>query len=146
MALGARGRQAVQVLIDDEQILGSPFMLDLLAAGPDLERTLITGNGLSKVRAGEAAVCNVKLLDSFENAIGLSDAIRFGLALVGVDQKLDRKKRPTDQYMGKGMISRRTTGCPTCRRRRVNCNCCWYEMPVDGKRWKRTQLPGSPSR
>ena len=49
-------------MIDDEQVLGSPFYLELLPGAPALEKTVITGSGLTKAQAGENAVVNVKLL------------------------------------------------------------------------------------
>ena len=91
-------------------------------------------------------MCNVKLLDSFENAIGLSDGIRFGMALVGVEQKLNRKKRPSDHHQGKWNdleAHYEMTYVPTSAGELQLL--LWYETPIEGrKRWKRTQLPGSP--
>lgn len=95
------GKHSVQVSIGDEQILHSPCILELLPAAPALDKTIITGSGLAQAKAGEASVCNVKLLDAFENAIRMTERIRFGIALVASHEKPRRKKRPSDPYVGK---------------------------------------------
>ena len=145
------GRHTVKVLIDEEEILGSPFTLELLPTVPALERTLITGDGLSSGRVGEPAVVNVKLIDAFENSIGMTDTLRFGLALVGTDEKPRRKKRPSDKYTKRWIDEggRTNNGYLEMRYVPMRAGEChllmWYETPLDGrKRWERTQLPGSP--
>lgn len=98
-----RGTFEVQVTIDGEQILGSPFLIKLVSDSPDLEKTTCSGNGLKKTRAGEPSTVELRLVDQYENAAVAGPELSFGITLVRSDKKDEKnawRTQKSDPYEG----------------------------------------------
>ena len=99
------GTYEVSVHIDGLAIDGAPASMTLVADRPELEKTEISGSGLSKVAAGKAANVSITLMDTHSNIAGRasSASFLFGMTLCSSGNKelKDRWKcDASDPYEG----------------------------------------------
>ena len=76
--------------------------MELLPGPPELSNTDTKSTSLEVATAGVTSKLQVTLKDTYGNALlGTSGQIRFGLALLGPNDKPRRRKRKSDPYEGK---------------------------------------------
>ena len=85
------GAFPVEVTVDGEPVCGSPIVLIMRAAQPELSRFVLSGAGLKMATAGELATVSIKVHDRFGNVADPGEAPSFGLALVSVDRTMDAR-------------------------------------------------------
>ena len=86
------GVVTVHVRIDGDDIAGSPFRVQLYAAVPDLQKTLISGDGVERGTAGEPSVIRLQLRDEHGNTALGGDSLRFGMTTVLTEEEQQKKK------------------------------------------------------
>ena len=86
------GSFVVSVMIANVHLVGSPFELTLRAAPPEVDKIVVSGEGLSSAQAGRPALINLYCLDKFDNLASQSGetTIAFGLKLLPRDSKEDK--------------------------------------------------------
>lgn len=93
----------VSVTIDDIIIQGTPTNLRLISDSPDLSRTTISGEGLTKAQAGKPATIEMRLHDQHGNVALAPPSLKFGLTVVRADVKEEKehwKTIPSNEFKG----------------------------------------------
>lgn len=80
----ASGIFAINVMMNNVHVLGSPTQVTMVAGPPDVAKCTLTGEGLSSAQAGLPATIVIGVKDVFGNdsTIPKDDSIVFGLALL----------------------------------------------------------------
>ena len=101
------GTYDVHVTIDGLHIYGSPTLLTLLPANPEVPKCEVSGGGLKSAIAGDPVVISVRCKDRFSNPTLPGSSLSFGLAIdtpraapekmEKKDKKNDEKKREADK-------------------------------------------------
>ena len=87
------GKYELNVTISDVNVTGSPTMLTLLPAAPDVPKCEISGGGLSDAVAGEKVTVIVKCKDRFSNPTTPGTSMSFGLAVAPPVEKVEGEKK-----------------------------------------------------
>lgn len=87
------GKYELNVTIGDVNVTGSPTMLTLLPAAPDVPKCEISGGGLSDAVAGEKVTVLVRCKDRFSNPTTPGTSMSFGLAVAPPAEKAEGEKK-----------------------------------------------------
>jgi hypothetical protein len=61
------GTFRTRVVIDGEDVVGSPTIFKLISSTPDLTKTVLTGEGLKSAMAGRPSTVQIAFVDQFLN-------------------------------------------------------------------------------
>ena len=87
------GKYELNVTIGSVNVTGSPTMLTLLPAAPDVPKCEISGGGLSDAVAGEKVTVLVRCKDRFSNPTTPGTSMSFGLAVAPPAEKAEGEKK-----------------------------------------------------
>jgi len=76
------GTFRTRVVIDGEDVVGSPTIFKLISSTPDLTKTVLTGEGLKSAMAGRPSTVQIAFVDQFLNTASPNSKFQFGIALV----------------------------------------------------------------
>lgn len=93
------GTYMVSVTISNVHLVGSPMELKLLAGPPEVDKCVVSGDGITSAQAGRPALVALYCKDAFDNPAGRSSAISFGLVLVPRDSKDVLIKKETSEVL-----------------------------------------------
>ena len=75
------GHFKTRILIDGEDVIGSPLEFTLTSSNPELSKSEIYGDGLKTAMSGKAAYINIKFVDQFSNTAIPGPEFKFGMAI-----------------------------------------------------------------
>jgi len=81
-----------RVLVDEEDVQGSPTTFSLTSSVPDLLKTVVEGDGLNSATAGEPSYIRIAFVDQFHNTAIPSAVFTFGLAVAARHGHGEREK------------------------------------------------------
>ncbi len=76
------GTFRTRVLVDGEDVQGSPTVFSLTSSTPDLSKTVLAGDGLRSATAGRPSTMQISFVDQFLNTAVPDARFAFGLAVV----------------------------------------------------------------
>jgi hypothetical protein len=78
----------VKVLINNANVKGSPFKLQLRSSIPELPKTVLVGEGLEHAVAGKHTPVRIKLVDQFDNPCSPGPEWSVGIAITNSKKKV----------------------------------------------------------
>ena len=75
------GTFTTRVMVNNEEVIGSPTTFSLFAASPEIGKSELFGDGLRMATAGMRATVKIKFVDEFDNVGIPSKTFKFGLSL-----------------------------------------------------------------
>ena len=139
------GKFRASVQIGDEDVRGSPVQIALVSSTPELNKSELSGGGLTGAVAGERSHFRIKFVDAFGNIALPGPSLKFGLVLEKERQKLTAA---TESMQFEGVWEKGDTGVYKIQFVAKAAGSCslhvWCDLePHPGER-TRTAFPGSP--
>ena len=139
------GKFRASVQIGDEDVRGSPVQIALVSSTPELNKSELSGGGLTGAVAGERSHFRIKFVDAFGNIALPGPSLKFGLVLEKERQKLTAA---TESMQFEGVWEKGDTGVYKIQFVAKAAGTCslhvWCDLePHPGER-TRTAFPGSP--
>ena len=90
------GHFKTRILIDGEDVIGSPAEFTLISSTPELSKSEVLGDGLKSAVAGLQATIKIKFVDQFSNKAKPGPQFKFGMAINKDKDKVANAKAHKD--------------------------------------------------
>lgn len=87
------GTFKTRILIDNEDVIGSPIEFTLTSSNPELSKSELDGEGLKTAIAGKEALITIKFVDQFANTAIPGPGFQFGMSVSKEKDKIANVKK-----------------------------------------------------